>query len=70
MGEGDEAIERRDEAFARHELGEGRSPVEGGNALGRNEPLLAPGPGDEHAAFLERLADRGDLGPRQRIGRF
>ena len=67
-GEGNERVGRGNEALARHELGEGRAAVERSHALCGNEPRLARGPCEQHAAFLERLADRGDpQGPRGRV---
>ena len=58
---------RRNERLAGHEPGEGRGAVEAPRAPGRDEPVPAAWARDQHAAFLERLADRGDLQRGERI---
>ena len=67
-GEGNEGVGRRSKVLARHESGEGRAAVERAHALRGNEPRIAPRSRQQHAAFLERLADRGDPdGPRRLV---
>ena len=61
VGEGNEPVDCRDERLAGHELGEGRAAVERATRAGRDELVPAARARDQHAAFLERLADRGDL---------
>ncbi len=67
VGEGEEPVDRGDERLAGHERSEGRGAVETRHAPGGDEPVPAARTRDQHAAFLERLADRGDLERCERV---
>ena len=68
VGEGNEAVDCRDKSLSGHKLGKGRGAVERGHPVGPDELVPAARARDQCTAFLERLADRGDLEWSVRVG--
>ncbi len=67
MGERDEPIDCGDKGLAGQKLGKGSGAVERSHAVRCDEPVPAAPARDQHAAFLERFADRGDLERPERV---